>query len=231
MLHIICPDTVIGREGMVLTAAPPRSVLWRGLGICPRKPLGKKLFWRMLFEQSLPRYLIALLPFPIAMAIWPELALPIAQAPLAMFALVFWVECNVLAVPTKEKREKLLPRDQVERGLDLLRVRARDVLTRIAAGRPDQSERMHLVVEQSPLKGIVPLTLISVQLEGPGKPHLLELTETERDLIAEGIFDDSDLTEKQLLLINLTENEFVRGTALDPATISAHARLLAMANA
>lgn len=212
----------------MLTSAPPRPLLWRGLGICPRKPFGKKLFWRLLFEQSLPRYLIALLPFPIAMLIWPELALPIAQAPLAMFALVYWVENNVLAVPTKETRERLMPRAEVERGLDLLRVRGREVLTKIAAGRSGVDDRLHLVIEQSPLKGIVPLTLISLQGEGSAGARVLDLSEAERGLIADRLFDE-DLTEAMLLRINLTENEFLRSTALDPATISAHARLLAMA--
>lgn len=228
MLHIVCPATVLGREGLVLTSAPPRPVLWRGLGICPRSPFGKKIFWRLLFEQSLPRYLIALTPFPVAMMIWPDLALPIAQAPLAMFILVYWVEANVLAVPTKEKRAKLMPREEADRGLDLLRVRLREVLTRIAAGRPETGERMHLVVEQSPLKGIVPLTLVSVQIEAAGGPKVLDLTAAERAMIEEGIFDEA-LHETLLLRINLTENEFVRSSALDPASISAHARLLAMA--
>ena len=228
MLHIVCPATVLGRQGLVLTSAPPRPMLWRGLGICPRSPIGKKIFWRLLFEQSLPRYLIALTPFPVAMVIWPELTLPIAQAPLAMFILVYWVEANVLAVPTKEKRAKLMPREEADRGLDLLRVRLREVLTRIAAGRPEAAERMHLVVEQSPLKGIVPLTLVSVQIETADGPRVLDLTEAERAMIEVGIFDEA-LPETLLLRINLTENEFLRSSALDPATISAPARLLAMA--
>lgn len=228
MLHVVSPDTVIGREGLVLTSAPPRPLLWRGLGICPRSPFGKKIFWRLLFEQSLPRYLIALTPFPIAMVIWPELALPIAQAPLAMFVLVYWVEANVLAVPTKEQREKLMPREEVDRGLDLLRVRLREVLTRIAAGRPEISDRLHLVVEQSSLRRITPLTLIAVQVEDASGAHVLDLNAAERAMLADSIFDEV-LTETLLLQINLTENEFLRSSALDPATISAHARLLAMA--
>ena len=109
-----------------------------------------------------------------------------------------------------------------------LPVRLRERLTRIAAGRPDIGERLHLVVEQSPLRRITPLTMISVQVEGADRAYVLDLTAEERAMLADGLFDEV-LPETLLLRINLTENEFLRSSALDPATISAHARLLAMA--
>lgn len=224
MLHIVTPQTVLSGASLSLGSAP-RPLLWRGLGVAPRAPLGKALFWRMLFEQSLPRYLIALVPFPIAMLLRPDLALPIAQAPLFMFALVYLVETNVLAVP-RDRRAALIGEAEAARGLDTLRDRSLRVLTRIAAGRRLADGRLHLVVEQSPLARVAPLTLVSVQAETPA-PEILSLSPDEQAIIREGLFDEA-LSERLLQTINLSQNEFLRSTALEPRTMSAHARLAAM---
>jgi hypothetical protein len=224
MIHVVTPDTVLAGSALSLSSVP-RPLLWRGLGVAPRRGFGGALWRRILFEQSLPRYLIALFPFPIAMAIWPDLALPIAQAPLFMFAVIYLVEIRVLAVP-REKRAALIEADAAARGLDVLRDRSKRLLTRIAAGRRMSEGRLHLVVEQSELARITPLTLVSVQAEG-NPPQILPLTEEERALLRGGLFD-ADLPETLLQTINLSQNAFLRSTALDPRTISAHARLAAM---
>ena len=88
-------------------------------------------------------------------------------------------------------------------------------------------ENYFAVVEQSALAKVPPLTLISVQIDD-GTPRILDLTPEERDALASAIFD-ADLTEQQLHRANLAENEFLRDTLLDAATVSAHARLAAMA--
>ncbi len=230
MLHILTYRTVLSREALSLGGVP-RGLLWRGLAIAPPiRPLQRsfwRLFGRIFFEQSLPRYLIALVPFPIAMAIWPELALPIAQAPLAMFALIYVVETNVLSVSTPEKRRAVLDEVEAARRIDRLRVRGADILTRIAAGRDLREGALHLAVEQSPLARIAPLTLVSVQVALPA-PHVLDLDDAECALIAQRLFG-GELREEDLHLANLRENTFLRSVELEARAISAHARLAARA--
>lgn len=225
MIHVVTPETVLSRSALPLSSVP-RPLLWRGLAVAPRGALHRRLFWRVLFEQSLPRYMIALVPFPIAMLLRPDLALPIAQAPLFMFAVVYLVETNVLAVNGKEKRAALIDADAAARGLDRLRERSKRLLTRIAAARPEETGRLHLVIEQSPLARVAPLTLVSVQRESP-RPAIEPLSPEEQRMLAAELFDD-DLPERLLHTINLSQNEFLRSTALEPRQVSAHARLRAL---
>ena len=225
MIHVVTQETVLSRAALSLSSVP-RPLLWRGMAVAPRRGLFTRLFWRVMFEQSLPRYLIALVPFPIAMALRPDLALPIAQAPLFMFALVYLVENNVLSVPTKEQRAALIDEDDAARGLDRLRERSRRLLTRIAAARGEECDRLHLVVEQSPLARIAPLTLVSVQVEGD-RPSFLNLDAAEQQMLHDEMFDD-ELPERLLHTINLSQNSFLRSTALEPRQISAHARMRAL---
>jgi hypothetical protein len=167
------------------------------------------------------------------MILRPDLALAISQAPLLMFAIVMAIEGNVLSVPTKEKRRKLVDPDEGARRLDLLRLRGRDILTRLAAGRGMQDAVLHLVVEQSALYRVPPLTLVSVQVEAQGekaKPQMLALTADERAMIAERLFAEG-LDEQGLLLVNIAEATFLRDIVLEARSVSAHARLMAMAKA
>ena len=110
--------------------------------------------------------------------------------------------------------------------LDLLRFRATAVLTRIAARHPDRAGLLHLVVEQSELARVTPLTLVSVQTDTPG-PALLDLDPADRAIIVEGLFTEG-LTERDLHLANMRENVFVRDVAFDTRGVSAHARLSAL---
>jgi len=231
MLLALCKDTVANRDALRIRKVPTQR-LGRGFQVVPRGTVLSKVFWRILLDQSAPRYAIVLAPFPIAMLIRPDLALAISQAPLLMFALVYIVESQVLSVPTPDKRRALLSEDEVASRVDRLGLRARDVLGRIAAGRQIADARLHLVVEQSSLRRVPVLTLVSVQRPGEGgdRPSLLDLTPAERAMIAERLFD-TDLTEGDLHLANTVQNVFLRDIPFEARSVSAHDRLMAMARA
>lgn len=226
MIFVVSPATVLNRAALE-TRRIPKLILDRNITLIPRREARLGLRLRMIFEHGLLRYLIALIPFPIAIAIWPHLALPIAQAPLPMFILIFFVETRLLAIPSQEVRRALIGETEAARGLDRFRLASEEVLTRIATGRRMTSGTLTLVVEQSAMARIAPLTLISVQVEEP-QPEILDLTAEERALLRKGVFGD-DLTEQLLHRINLSESEMLRAVPLDTRTISAHARLEAMA--
>jgi hypothetical protein len=225
MLFLLTPSAV-ANPGALRGGPPPRQALGRALVLRPRGGPRSAAFWRLLLERSLTRYVIALAPFPAAMLIWPELALPISQAPILMFGVVLYIESNVLSVPTPAKRRTLIDPDAAARGLDLLRARARAILTRVAARRGIERGVLHLVVEQSAMARVAPFTIVSVQLEG-ADPPVLELDAEEERLLREGLFD-ADLPERLLQTINLAENRFLRDLPLDARGVSAHARLAAL---
>jgi hypothetical protein len=127
------PSRILNPAVLEITA-PPRKFLGRGFGIVPKGTVTKAGFWRLVAEYQLLRYLVALTPFPVAMLIWPHLALPISQAPLLMFLLVYLVESRVLSVPL-EARKSLVGEVEAARALDAFRVRGAAILSRIAAGR------------------------------------------------------------------------------------------------
>lgn len=225
MILIVTPDTILNR-GALEVRRIPKPILGRNITLYPREGLLSGLTLRLIFEHALPRYLIALWPFPVAMFIWPHLALPISQAPLLMFILIYLVESRVLSVP-KDRRAGLIDETEALRALDLLRVRSHRYLTRLAAARGLRTGTLALVVEQSELAKVPPLTLISVQVDD-GDMRILDLTREERAALRMCLFD-ADLTERKLHLANLSQAEFLRSTALDASTVSAHARLAAMA--
>jgi hypothetical protein len=225
MLLVVTPDTILNRAALEVRRIP-KPILGRNITLYPREGLFSGLTLRLIFEHALPRYLLALWPFPVAMFIWPHLALPISQAPLLMFILIYFVESKVLSVP-RDRRADLIDEVDAQRALDLLRLRSADYLTRLAAGRRMRTGALHLVVEQSALAKVPPLTLLSVQIDD-GTPRILDLTPEERTALRGALFD-ADLTERRLHLVNLAEDEFLRDTVLDAATVSAHARLAAMA--
>ncbi len=221
-MFLVSPATVLNSSALE-TRQIPRRFFGR-VTLVPIRGAGPGLTLRMVFEVELLRYLGALLPFVGAALVWRESALAIAQAPLIMFLVVYGVETRFLRL-TPTQRETLLEPGEAERGLDLLRVRAVSILTRIAAGRGLMRGQLHLVVEQSDLARIVPLTFVSVQSEDG--PELLRLTTEEETLIRDTLFQPP-LTERALHRINLAEDEQVRDMALDLRAISAHARLSAM---
>jgi hypothetical protein len=227
MLFVLDPGAITN-PATLRVGRVPHHVLGRPFAIRPRGGPLAAAWWRLLIELSLTRYVIALAPFPIAMAIWPELALPISQAPILMFGIVLFVETSVLSVPTPERRRALIDPDDAARGHDLLRARGRDLLVRIAARRNLSEGALHLVVEQSPMARVTPFTIVSVQHEAAAAAFL-DLDDAEAALVREGLFD-GELTERLLQRINLAENRFLRSVALDARAVSAHARLAALAD-
>lgn len=221
-MFIVSPATVWNPAALE-TRQLPRRIVGRVV-VLPRRGLPPGLLWRLIFETQVLRFLAVLAPFVVAMFIWPQSAIAIAQAPLFMIVAIMFVETNVLRIP-KERRAALIARDEADRGLDLLQVRARALLTRIAARRQLAQGTLHLVVEQSDMAYITPLTYVSVQSEDG--PEVLSLDPEEEALIRQGLFGDG-LSERLLLRINLSENEFLRDIALDLRSVSAHARLAAM---
>ena len=122
-------------------------------------------------------------------------------------------------------RQALLVPGEADRGQDLLRARAVSVLTRIAAGRALTQGVLHLVIEQSDLIRIAPLTLVSVQSEDG--PQVLCLDRAEAALLRETLFQPP-LTEQALHRITLASDEQIHDIAFDPRAVSAHARLAAL---
>ena len=114
---------------------------------------------------------------------------------------------------------------EADRGLDLLRSRAVTILTRIAAGRGLGAVRLHLVIEQSDLWRVPPLTYVSVQSEDG--PTVLRLDEREKALIRETLFA-APLTEADLHRINIAQATPLRDIVLEPGRVSAHARMAAL---
>lgn len=227
-MFIVSPETVT-RPSMLEMRQVPRRFLGRGL-LIPRRGGSWGHLARMVFEVEILRYLGALLPFALAALIWKDQALAIAQAPLLMVFVVYAVEMRFLRVPPA-RRAGLIDAAEAERGLDLLSVRARAILTRIAAGRGKMQGHLHLVIEQSELNRLPPLTYVSVQSEDDSSetgPEVIALSPEEEGMIRETLFQPP-LDERRLHLINLSQDDCLRDIALDVRTISAHARLAAMA--
>lgn len=221
-MFIVSPLTVLN-PAAVETRYIPRRFLARSL-LIPARGATLSLALRMVFEVEMLRYLTALLPFVVAALIWRDKALAIAQAPVLMFMAIYAVEMRFLRL-TPAARKTFLNPGEADRVLDLLRARTVTILTRIAAGRGLTQGILHLVVEQSDLYRITPLTLVSVQSEDG--PDLLRLTPDEEGLIRATLFQPP-LTERALHRITLGRNEQVHAMPFDPASISAHARLAAL---
>lgn len=226
MIYFVSNATILNR-GALETRRVPKAFLKYNTWLIPRTQPFSPAALRLLMERQLLRYGIALSPFPLALIIWPHLALPIAQAPLLMFLLVWLVETRVLSVP-RAARRTLIDEDAALEILDRLTTRGTAILGRLAAERGLAGGQVHLVIEQSELMRIAPLTLVSIQADSDGAPQLLDLTETEREAIAATLFD-ADLPEAGLRRANLFQDVFLRDIAFDASTVSAHARLAALA--
>lgn len=220
-MFILSPDTVRNREALRIRWVPrrylERTTLWP-------KGLGAGMQARMIFETEVLRYALVLTPFVIAALIWTDKAIIIAQAPVLMLIAVHLFEAKFMRVP-KEKRPGLVSADEADAGLDLLRQRARAILSKIAAGRGLTKGRLHLVIEQSELMRAPPYTLVSVQSDDG--PELLALDAGERAMIAETLFAEP-LSERQLQKISLARKIELHDLTFEPATVSAHARMAAL---
>lgn len=227
MIIFASPSRVLN-PAVLEISSPPRKFFGRGFGVVPRGTVRHAAFWRLVVEFQLLRYLVTLAPFVVAMVIWPHLALPISQAPLLMFLLIWLVETRVLVIP-REARGGLVDGPVADRALDTFRVRGASILSRIAAGRNMTSEDLYLAVEQSELARLPPLTIVSVQVGGPDA-HVLDLSDQEVDLIRRELFD-ARFDETLLHRVNLAQNTFLRSAAFNASAVSAHARLEALASA
>ncbi|TCP58709.1 hypothetical protein EV663_11839 [Rhodovulum bhavnagarense] len=226
MLHVVTPSTVSNRSALKIRKVP-RSFIGFGLGMLPRGAMTRSIYWRMAMEINFLRYCAALVPFPLAMLIFPEKALLIGQAPALMFLAVYFFESRLLSVDTPERRRRLMAEEEAERGADMLGARGREVLTQIAAQRGLGAGVLHLVVEQSALARLPPITLVSLQRAEP-QPEVLDLSAQEQAAIRAGLFDGT-FTEKHMHTCSLALGRFLHDVSLDARGVSAHARLAALA--
>lgn len=221
-LFILSRETV-WNPGILEFPTAPRKILERGT-LVPKLEYTWGLLGRLLIEMQSLRFLAALLPFLLTLVIWPGSALPISQAPLFMVIAIGFVELRVLRIP-REKRESVTTEAEASRTLDTLSFRGRRILAQIAASRGVHSGSLFLVVEQSELARVPPLTVVSVQTDN-GRSRLLSLDAHERQVIRDSLFDH-ELTEAQLLRANLREDIAMRSIAFDARGVSSHARLAA----
>ncbi|SIO50729.1 hypothetical protein SAMN05444722_2846 [Rhodovulum sp. ES.010] len=228
MLHVVTPSTVSNRSALKIRKVP-RKLSAYGFGVLPPGSFGSSIYWRMVMEVSFLRYLLALSPFPVLILMFPDLALPIGQAPALMFLMVYLVESRVLSVDNPERRRRLMPEEEAEQGADIAKVRGRDILTRIAAKRGLKAGELHMVIEQSALARIAPLTIVSVQSDMP-EPHVLDLDAEEQQLIRDTLFD-AEFTEQRMHISSLALGRFMHDVTLEARSVSAHARLEALATA
>lgn len=219
---VLTPETVWNPAALEIGSAP-RPLMDR-IALLPRGEMDGATRLRVIFEKQFLRFTIALLPFVFAMLIWPDMALPIAQAPVPMLVVIGLVEMRVLRVP-RHKRAEICDEATVGRALDGLNFAGRRMLSKIAAGRNLTCGELYLVVEQSELANVPPLTVISVQ-SGTGKNRLVALDAGERAKLREALFDKT-ITARDLHLANLREGVQTRTITYDARAVSGHARLAA----
>ena len=200
----------------------PRKFFGR-VAVWPRGTLGFWRFMRLIIEFQAIRYILTLSPFIFIGLSWNALALPMAQAPILMIFMIWVVEMRILRV-SKARRPRLMEGADAERALDLLRVQARAALTKIAAKREMKRGELHLVVEQSELWRIAPLTYVTVQSEDG--PEVVRLDEAEIEILERTLFQPP-LTEAVLQRVNQSQGMFLRDITFDTRGVSAHARLAA----
>ncbi|MEM7723503.1 MAG: hypothetical protein AAF376_14185 [Pseudomonadota bacterium] len=218
---IVCADT-IRNKGALETRSLPKKFFGR-VQLIPRGA-SVGLWGRLIVEMQLVRYLSALLPFAILPFMSANAALGVTQAPLAMVVVIGFVELRVLRL-TDKQRERLMDADEAARRTDTLTFRARAALRQIAARRGIDAGELTLVVEQSDLARIAPLTFVSVQTAEPD-PHLIPLDAGDRAVLDETLFDEA-FSERDLLAVNQFAATFVREVKQDARGVSAHARLAA----
>jgi hypothetical protein len=218
---VVAPDTIVN-TGVLETRSLPKKFLGR-VQLVPRRG-GAALWARFILEMQFVRYMVALVPFIAIPLLSNDLALPVTQAPLAMLVVIALIELKVLRL-SKRGRERLISEAEAERRLDAFTFRARAALRKIAARRNLQEGEIALVLEQSELARVTPLTLVSVQTAVP-EPHVLDLDAGDRAILHEALFDE-DLTERMLHAANLREDRMIREVKIETGSVSAHARLAA----
>lgn len=220
MLIVTHPTLV--NPGILETRGLPKKFFGRAMPL-PRGH-GVRIWVRLLVEVQLLRYTVTLTPFIVPPLVFRDLATQVMQAPALMVILVAVVELKVLRL-SPVARDRAVPADEADRRRDTLAFRARACLRRIAARHDVTEGELRLVIEQSELARLPPLTLVSVQTDSP-KPHILSLDDEDRAALAAGLFD-ADFTERDLLALNHRDSTYLRDIAQEARAVSAHARLAA----
>lgn len=220
-MFLITPHTIAGKAALEFRQIPRkfigRSFVWPRGG-------GWRLKARVIFEVELLRYLVALAPFAGLALVWRDSALAIAQAPALMVLVIYAVEMRFLRL-SPSARDALLEPAARDRLADQLNARGRLILTRIGAGRRLTAGTLHLVVEQSELARVAPLTFVSVQTDTG--PAILDLTGAELAVIRETLFAPP-LTESAMQQLTLSRKETISVVTLDMRAIPAHDRMAAL---
>jgi hypothetical protein len=224
-MFLVTPDTLRNPGALAMKQVPRR--FFGRVTLWPRRGAGLGLRLRMLAEVQALRYALPLLPLLAIGFTWRQTALPLAQAPILMVLMIGAVEMRLLRLSPRA-RAALVTEDEAARLHDHLAARGRGIVTRIAAGRALAPGRLHLVVEQSELARLPPLTFVSVQHEpDEGRPAVLALTGAEEELICGTLFD-GDLGEAALWQANARTGGMLRMVSVETRAVSAHARLAAM---
>lgn len=218
---LIVTDATLANRGVLETRSLPKKFLGRVM-LVPRGG-GLGLWLRLMAEMQVLRYLVALSPFVVMPLASSDLVLPVMQAPALMLVVVAFVELKLLRL-SKAARARGVGADEAARRLDTLAFRARACLRRIAARHDLTQGQLRLVVEQSELARIAPLTLVSVQTDTP-QPRLLSLDAADRAAL-DGLFDAA-FSERDLLAVNHRDDTYLRDIAQEARAVSAHARLAA----
>lgn len=219
---LIITDATIVNRGVLETRSLPKRFFGRAM-LIPRRG-GVGLWLRLIAEIQFLRYMLALAPFMLVPLMRRDMALTISQAPLIMLIVIALVELRLLRL-TKAARARQATPDQAARRLDTLVFRARACLRGIAARQGIMEGELRLVIEQSELARLPPLTFVSVQTDRP-EPRLLSLSREDRALLHAGLFD-RDLTERDLLAVNHRDSLYLRDIGQEARAVSAHARLAA----
>lgn len=218
---IVTHDT-LANPGILDTRSLPKKFLGRVMPV-PRGA-GARQWLRLAVEIQPLRYTAELLPFILAPLLFRDLATQVMQAPALMIVTVAVLELKVLRL-SRAARDRAVDPDTADRRRDTLAFRARACLRRIAARHDLRDGELRLVVEQSELARIAPLTLVSVQTDTP-KPRVLPLDAQDRAILTEGLFD-ADFTERDLLAVNHRDQTYLRDIVQVARAVSAHARLAA----
>lgn len=219
---IITPQTISTRAALEFRQTP-RKFLGRSF-VWPRGRGRWRLKARLIFEIEVLRYLVALAPFAGLALVWRESALAIAQAPALMALVIYGVEMRFLRLSAGARAQLLDPAER-DRLSDLLNARARQILTRIGAGRRLTAGSLLLVVEQSELARVAPLTFVTVQSEDG--PEIVDLTAEEMALVETTLFAPP-LTEEAMQRLLQARKEMVTAVTLEMRSIPAHDRMMAL---
>ncbi|MCE6952688.1 hypothetical protein LAZ40_24585 [Cereibacter sphaeroides] len=220
MIFVLAPSTIFNRWTLKARRLP-RLMLAEAQRPLPRRLMLSSAFWRMAAESPMLRNAAVIAPIPAAVLVAPDLVTASLGLSPALLFLMLFAEGNL--VPVRARKGEA---EEAERVLDLLRTRGRAVLTRIAASRGVAKGKLTLVVEQSSLARLPPITLVSVHSASDNA--VIDLSRDEQRMLREGLFAEG-LDEAMLLRVNLVQKTPVREVSLEAGSISAHARLAGMA--